>query len=182
MPMRILKDLPRETSLVATKPRTPPENPALDLSLLHSSPPEPVELLKSNKRFNEALRENPQVVSPIRRYTERMTTLCESQNTTIAVLSTQVTEQSKLFQKRKKYKKGKRVVLEGVFLYTTEEVLRIAREAETKPKLKGKRGRPRKVARMEIEDEEKTEDVDSLSDSSDSEEEPHTRYALRSRA
>ena len=75
--MRILKDLPRETTLIATKPRTPLENSALNLSLLHSSPSELVKLLKLNKKFNEALRENSQVVLLIRRYAKRMIIFCE---------------------------------------------------------------------------------------------------------
>ena len=85
MPMRVLRNLPHEATLTASKPRTPLETSDLDLSLLKSSPPEPVELLTANKKFTETLRGNPAVLSPVKRYADRMTRLCESQNTTIAI-------------------------------------------------------------------------------------------------
>ena len=56
----------------------------------------------------------------------------------------------------------------------------VARETEAKPKPKERCGRPRKIARVEIESEEEAEDVDSSLDSLDDEEVPRTRYVLRS--
>ncbi|KAF1968699.1 hypothetical protein BU23DRAFT_479398, partial [Bimuria novae-zelandiae CBS 107.79] len=50
-----------------------------------SSPPELVELLKLNKRFIELLRKDPAVLSLVKRYVERITRLCEIQNTIIAI-------------------------------------------------------------------------------------------------
>jgi hypothetical protein len=108
----------------------------LDLSLLKSSPPEVVELTRSNKRFTESLRECRAVVSPVRRYVERMTQMCETQNATIAIMAKQIADQNELLHKRKKAKKRKRVQLEGISIYTTAEVLRIAREAKAKAKTK----------------------------------------------
>ena len=78
MPMRVLRNLPYEATLTASKPCTPPKTSDLDLSLLKSSPPEPIELLMANKKFTEILRDNPTVLSPVKRYTNRMTRLCES--------------------------------------------------------------------------------------------------------
>jgi hypothetical protein len=81
----------------------------------------------------------------------------------------------------RRLKKGKRVQLEGISIYTTAEVLRIAREAEAKPTTKRPRGRPRKVIIVEKDSEEEAEDLESLLDSSDEEPAKRTRYATRSR-
>jgi hypothetical protein len=93
--------------------------------LLQSSPPEPVELLKSNKRFTELLRKCHSIVLLVRRYAERMTRLCKTQNTTIAIQAKQIAEQFEVLQERKKVMKQKRVQLEGVAVYTTADVLHI---------------------------------------------------------
>ena len=161
---RILKNLP-SSSITANKlPRTPPETTSLDLSLLKSSPPEPVKLFKLNKRFTETLRECNDIVSPVKRYAERMTRMCESQNVTIAIMVKQLADQGELLRKRKRSTKGKRVQLEGVSVYSTANVLRVARETEAKPTIKRPRGRPRKVPIVQIE----SDDEDRASSSSSS--------------
>ena len=68
----MLKDLPHKSALIASLFRISIETINLDLSLLKSSPPEEVKLSKSNKRFTETLREYNDVVSPVKRYAERM--------------------------------------------------------------------------------------------------------------
>jgi hypothetical protein len=55
---------------------------------------------------------------------------------TIAIMAKQIADQNELLHKRKKAKKRKRVQLEGISIYTTAEVLRIAREAKAKAKTK----------------------------------------------
>jgi DDE superfamily endonuclease/Tc5 transposase DNA-binding domain len=181
-PRRVLKDLPSEADSVPIHPYTPPERAGLDLSLLKSSPPEPVELSQSNKRFTETLRECNDVVSPVKRYAERMTRLCESQNATIAIMSKQLAEQSELLHKRKRATKGKRVRLEGVTVYSTPDVLRVAGEAEATPIAKRPRGRPRKtpIEPKLIESEDSI--ASSSSDNLDREISPRRRYATRSQA
>jgi hypothetical protein len=91
-----------------------------------------------------------------------MTRLCETQNATIAIQAKQISDQAKLLQKRKKAKKGKRVRLKGVSVYTTAEVLRIAREEEARIQEKKPRGRPRKVIKIKS----STEDEDEVSEDS----------------
>lgn len=182
LPMRVLRSLPRESPLPTPIHATPQQGTNLDLSLLQSSPPELVELSRSNKRFVESLREDPAVVSPVKRYAERMTRLCERQNATIAIQARQIADQSKLLQKRKKAQKGKRVQLEGQFIYTTAEVLRIAREAEAKPTTKRPRGRPRKIVVVEEDSEEEPEGSDYSEDSLEEGPAKRTRRAVRSRA
>jgi hypothetical protein len=164
LPMRVLRSLPKDSPIPAPQSITPGATTTLDHSLLQSSPPEPVELSKSNKRFTESLRECPAVISPVRRYAERMTRLCETQNTTIAIQAKQIAEQSELLRKRKKVKKGKRVRLEGVSVYTTAEVLRIAREEEARVEAKKPRGRPRKVIIVETSSDDEDEDSEDLLD------------------
>ena len=70
--------------------------------------------------------------------------------------------------------------LDGVFIYTTAEVLRVAREAEEKRATKRPRGRPRKVVIVESEDEEEAEEPEDTSSSSDEEPVPRRRYITRS--
>ena len=156
MPMRVLKDLPREATLTASQPRTPPETIDLDYSLLHSSPPELVELSQSNKKFIESLSGSNAVVAPVHRYAERITRLCESQNATIAMLVKQNAEQSQLLRKRKRATKGKRIQLEGVAVVSSENIERVAREAEGESHAKRPRGRPRKqiIEKSESESED----------------------------
>jgi hypothetical protein len=165
MPMRVLNGLPKESPPPAYIAPTPVTTTNLDHSLLQSSPPEAIELSRSNKRFTETLRECPAVVSPVKRYAERMTRLCESQNATIALMAKQIAEQSELLKRRKKAKKGKRVRLEGVHVYSTEDILRVAREEEAKQATKKPRGRPKKVIIIETTDDEE----DEVSESSESE-------------
>ncbi len=178
--MRILNNIPRELPPVTPQASTQVTTTNLDLSLLKSSPPEAVELSRSNKRFTESLRECPTVVSPVRRYAERMTRMCESQNVTIAIMAKQIADQSELLRKRKKAKKGKRVRLEGVAIYTTEDILRIAREEEAKSTIKRPRGRPRKVIISETSTGEEDKESDNSLDSID--EPPATRRRCTTRS
>ena len=91
-----------------------------------------------------------------------MTRLCESQNATIALQAKQIAEQSELLRKRKKARKGKRVRLEGVHVYTTKEILRVAREEEAKQLIKRPRRRPKKVIIIKTSDEEEDQVSKSL--------------------
>jgi hypothetical protein len=86
-PMRVLRSIPKVIPPTTPQAILPGETTNLDLSLLKSSPPEAVELSRLNKRFTQSLREHPDVVSPVKRYAERMTCLCETQNATIAIMA-----------------------------------------------------------------------------------------------
>lgn len=78
-------------------------------------------------------------------------------------------EQKEVLRRRNTHKKGKRVKLQGEFVFSTADVLKIVQEAEEKPVAKGPCGRPRKRPIEEIEEEEEEEEV--LSDSANSESE-----------
>jgi uncharacterized glyoxalase superfamily protein PhnB len=139
-----------------TKPRpsTPPCRSGLDLSLLQSSPPHGTELRESNQTFNSVLAEVPGLPSPAKRYADRVTRLTETLSTEVTVLRSQLGERDELLQARKTHKTGKRVRLEGKFVYSTEEVLNVAREAEAARAAKRPRGRPRKRPIEEVDHEE----------------------------
>jgi hypothetical protein len=108
-----------------------------------------------------------------------MTRMCESQNATIAIMAKQIAEQSELLRKRNKAKKGKRVRLDGVAIYTTDDILRIAREEEVKSTTKRPRGRPRKIPIIESSSEEEAEESGNSSDSADEPPPIRRRYATR---
>jgi hypothetical protein len=67
--------------------------------------------------------------------------------------------------------------LEGVAFYTTEDILRIAREEEVKSTTK----RPRKIPIVESSSEEEAEELGNSSDSADEPPPIRRRYATRSR-
>ena len=69
---------------------------------------------------------------------------------------------------QKKYIKGKRVALEGKFIFFTQEVLNIARAAETEAEIKKKHKQPRKRMINETLDEEEAEILENEPSSSDS--------------
>ncbi|RAL66322.1 hypothetical protein DID88_005992 [Monilinia fructigena] len=107
-------------------------NQDLDLSILRSSPPDGTELRQANQTFNKALADNDSLASPTRRYAKRMTRLVESQNAEIALLRKQLADAQEVIETRKKRTKGKRVKLQGQFVFSSEEVLKMVREAEEK--------------------------------------------------
>jgi hypothetical protein len=57
--------------------------------------------------------------------------------------------------------------LQGEFVFSTEEVLRIVRKAREKPKGKRPRGRPRKRSIEEVEEVEEEEEVENSSSESE---------------
>lgn len=111
---------------------------------------------------------NNSPTSPARRYAKRMTRLVESQNAELTILWKEVKEYKELLETRKKRTKGKRIKLQGIFVFSTEEVLKIVREAEVKTIEKRPRGRPRKRPIEEVEEDIEEEAVESNSSNSKS--------------
>lgn len=132
-------------------PQTPGQSSTLDLSLLHSSPPEGTELRQANALFNSQICDLNGVPSPAKRYSKRMTQAVESIHTELVTLRKRIAEQDELLHTRKARKTGKRVALSGKFVFSTETVLQIAREAEeaTRNK-KGNNVRQRHAIAIEI--------------------------------
>ncbi|RAL60126.1 hypothetical protein DID88_000751 [Monilinia fructigena] len=162
-PRKVLDSLPFNSSQQPSTPQMRTSNQDLDLSILRSSPPDGTELRQANQTFNKALADNDSLASPTRRYAKRMTRLVESQNAEIALLRKQLADAQEVIETRKKRTKGKRVKLQGQFVFSSEEVLKMVREAEEKPKEKKPRGRPRKRPIEELEEETEEEEPDSNS-------------------
>lgn len=164
---RVLSKLPLPLQLQPTTPQQSTPNLNLDLSVLKSSPPDGTELRAANAIFNSALASCEPPASPTRRYATRVTQLLERQNAELTVIRKELEEQRAVLQRRNTHKKGKRVRLQGEFVFSTADVLQIAQEAEEKLVAKRPRGRPRKRPIKEVEEEEEEEIV--LSSSAESE-------------
>ena len=129
-PGKVLKQLPLSAPQQASKPRTPTGQGSLDFSLLKSSPPDSTELRESNVQLNAVLAEVPGLPTEAKRYVDRVTRMAETQNAELVLLRQQLAEKNQILQARKKRTKGKRVRLEGEYVYSTPKVLGVAREAE----------------------------------------------------
>lgn len=183
-PSRVLDLLPSQPAPPQRPSYTPPDQTPLDLSLLTSSPPDGTELHQSNARLIASLRKHEALQTPEHRYIARMTRICEIQNATIALQAKQLAEQQELLNKRKSHKRGKRVKLDGIIVYSADDVLRIAQEEEAakkKPATGKKRGRPRKRPIEEVEKNDEGVDPESSSRDSDIEIEECVGRRTRSR-
>jgi hypothetical protein len=143
-PITVLEKLPALKVHQSLPPRTPGQSSSLDLSLLHSSPPEGTELRKANVVFNAQIREATGVPSPAKRYAERMTRALETTQSALITIQKELAEQRELLQARKGRKSGKRVKLKGRFVFSTAEVLQLTVEAEGATAARKGCKRPRK--------------------------------------
>jgi hypothetical protein len=132
--------------------------------LLKSSSPDGTELREFNVLLNSVLTQIPGVPSPARRYVARVTRITETLAIENTLLRRQCQGQEELLKVRKSHTRGKRVRLEGEFIFSTEKVLEIAREVERERPTKRRRGRPRRQPIIESDEE----DVDEVSDDSSS--------------
>ncbi|KYG41120.1 hypothetical protein M433DRAFT_159418, partial [Acidomyces richmondensis BFW] len=140
----------------------------LDLSLLVSSPPDGTELREANALLHSELDKEQPLLSPAKRYTKRITRTLKIAQSEVALLRKRLTNAESLLQARKQRKKGKRIALKGKFVFSTQEVLDIAKQAkleaaQKKPKKKVKEG-----AKATIIDNNKEEDIEIVFSDSDS--------------
>lgn len=138
----------------------------LDRSLLNSSPPKGTELQQANSVLNSLVQDNKAIESPVKRYIARATSALEKSNSENTLLRKQNSEQRELLKTRKKRTKGKRVALQGKFVFNTEEILEVVRKAEAETAKKKTRKRKRNASptpELEdiIEDVPEQEDSDS---------------------
>ena len=154
-PIVVLEKLATKQPSRSLGPSTPPEQLDLDLALLDSSPPDGTELQQANSLLNSTLKTIKEVPSPVKRYTARVTRTLEAKHSELVLANKQIEEYKSLLNTRKKRTKGKRIALQGHFVFSTAEVLEIARAAEagTAKKKAGKRPRKRKVEEAFGEDE-----------------------------
>lgn len=171
-PITILSTLEMPEASRTPPPSTdglPTTTTLLDRSLLDSSPPDGTELRQANLVLNSILREDKPLKSPVKRYIARATTALEKSNSEITLLRKENSQQRELLETRKKRTKGKRVALQGKFVFNTEEILEVVRKAEAETAKKKTRKRKRNASPTpELEDiiEEVLEDEDSESEGS----------------
>jgi hypothetical protein len=134
-PLSALEVLNRLPKVPEESTSTPPQqlfSHDLDKSLLDSSPPEGTELRQANALLYNELDKGGALATPAKRYTKRMTLAFETAQSENVLLRKQLADTQALLQKRKERKKGKRVALKGRFVFSTQEVLNIAKAAEAK--------------------------------------------------
>jgi hypothetical protein len=166
-PQKVIDRLSRQPVHPASKPRPSPNQADLDFSLLQSSPPDGTELRESNVLLEEVIANVPELPTPAKRYIRRITRMAETQNTELTIIRKNLEESQALLHARKTRKGGKRVRLEGEFVYSTPQVLSVAQETERTPVAKRPRGRPRKRPIEEVEDENEAEELEISSSESE---------------
>lgn len=154
-PITVLEKLSTPHTLRSLPPQTPGQSSSLDLSLPHSSPPEGTELREANALFRSQICGVHDVPSPAKRYAERMTRALETTQSELVTIREELAEHRELLQSRKIRKSGKRVKLQSKFVFSTQEVFKIAEEAEklTAAK-KGRRQRQERAISIEVQNDE----------------------------
>jgi hypothetical protein len=125
-------------------PRTPGCNDDFDVSLLRSSPPDSTELRQANNLLRSELRKKIALLSPARRCNERALTLGETALSYNIILWKRLDDAETLLRARQQLKNGKRSKLKDKYVLSTQEVLKIAKEAEVQASHKNSRRQPRK--------------------------------------
>jgi hypothetical protein len=167
-PITVLKKLDMLPHLPTSEPHLPTQQHGLDLSLLQSDPPDGTELREANASCIAEVQNADGLASPVKRYISRLTRAFEATCSKNTALRKENTEQRELLQTRKKRNTGKRVALKGKFVFSTQEVLEIAREAEKATAEKGTRTRRRKVPTGEKIEQQEDEVIENRSGDSDS--------------
>jgi hypothetical protein len=88
------------------------------------------QLRKANSLCLSAIENATDLPTPAERYISRLTQATEVMSSKITTLWTELSKQKELFKTRKRRTTGKRVALDRKFVFGTQEVLGIAREAE----------------------------------------------------
>jgi hypothetical protein len=143
-PITVLEKLVVQVVSRALHPTMTGELPSLDTSLLNSSPPDGTELRQANTLFIAQVQEATGLPSPAKRFAKRMTHALETTQSELVTVRKELAEHQKLIRSRRYHSKGKRVKLKGRFVYSTQEVLAIAQEAEAEVSNNKGRRRPQK--------------------------------------
>jgi len=129
-----------------------PSPETIDPFLISSSPPDATTLRTANEAFNDALQDTA-VPSPIRMHSRRLSGIAEQLHADNTVLRKENGELKGFLGKRAERQSGKRVVLKGKFVITTELMYKALAEAERKSKKKVTK-RKKKVVGAASEEEE----------------------------
>jgi hypothetical protein len=130
--------------------------------LVTSSPPDSTRLHSANKAFNDALVNNS-LATPLRQHGRRLSGIAEQLHASNVLLRKENSELKQVLSKRTERLSGKRLILKGQFIATTEvlQAKLAAAEHSTKQK-KAKKPQKKVVSRVEItetEDEDTDEEV-----------------------
>ena len=80
------------------------------------------------------LRQSPTIPEVAKRYIDRINRICETQNVELIIFCKELEKRNKLLNRYKNHKKNKRIKLNVIPVYNTEQVLVIAREKKVKKK------------------------------------------------
>jgi len=130
--------------------------------LINSSPPDVVTLRSANKRFNEALASTA-LATPIRRHGQKLSGIAKHLHADNSMLRHENAELKSVIRTRKERLSGKRIVLKGKFVVTTEEIQKGLAEAERKTKKSRAKGKKRRA--RSISEESEIEVMEVLNDS-----------------
>lgn len=153
-PISVLEKANLHPNTTPLHPCTPTNSTPYDISLLDSSPPDGTELRHANAYVISELESSNMLTSPIKRYMKRALHAYEMSNTTQTTMRKELAEKDKLLRTRTKRTTGKRVRLDGTFLFSQEKVVEILREAEAHiAGRKAKKRRKSKHTPSEIQDD-----------------------------
>ena len=112
----------------------PPQNTDVAAPLLlTSSPPDGTVLRNTNTIFKEEL-SNTTLASPVKRHARQLSRVAEKLHAENSILRHENLELKQLINKRKERMSGKRLILKGKVIISTEEVHRKLIEAESATK------------------------------------------------
>jgi hypothetical protein len=152
-PSRVLRTLPEITA-----PPSPSEVNTTTSYLISSSPPDATTLRSTNQSFTEAL-DNNILTTPVRKHGEKLSKISEYLMADNVLLRQEMAELKGLVGKRTERASGKRVVLKGKFIVSTEEVYEGLRQAEEKTKKKTMKRRQKQLRQSTDEAEIEEQDV-----------------------
>jgi hypothetical protein len=161
--------LPDPHDISTPAPLTTLDNltPFLDFS----SPPDPSTLHSKNKAFLSSLA-STNVEIQFKTHMRRLSGISERLQTEVTILQKELKEVKEIHAKRKERASGKRLILKGKVVVSTEEVYKALEEAEkataSKKAKKGTNGRKGRKRKVVSESEEETSSLGDLDDPHDS--------------
>ena len=126
------------------------------------------DLRQANVLLHIELDKGGALATPAKRYTKRMTLALETTQSENVLLRKQLADTQALLQKRKERKKGKRVALKGRFVFSTQEVLDIAKAAEAETANKKGKNKASKQAEPLLDEGSDDEVIEINDEESDS--------------
>lgn len=148
-PISVLEKVNLQPTSTPLPLQTPMNTTLLDISLIASSPRDCTELRQANAYLFSELDQSNTLTSPGKRYIKRALYAYEMANTIQTIMRKELADKDKLLQMRKKRTTGKRIRLEGTFLFSQEKVVEVLRDAEAQIANKKAKKRRKTVPRIE---------------------------------